>query len=217
VSLEGEDMDGAELAEAVRAATETELDRLGSEKALVAVTGASLDREDVLAAAAASEVRAARTVEAWAADEGDDRAREAFERIASTERDHHERVVARMDAPPPDPGPDALHEHLRGLEGTVERVAAGTVGRPLASSRTLLQVVNFFVNEPDEGTAELFRELRAETEDQVDDGTVLLETVCGSDEEWDRARDAAVAAIGVAYDEYVGTLSGMGVDPKPVC
>ncbi|WP_049935239.1 hypothetical protein [Haloplanus natans] len=211
-------MDGDTLVETVRNRTATELDRLGSEKALVATTEARLDRERVLAATLAAERRAAATFVAWADDEDDADARAAFERVAALERDHADRVAALLDDPDAvDADPDALHAHLRDLEGTPERVAAGLVARPLVSSRSLLQVINFFVNEAEESAADTIRGFRSETDALVDDGAALLDDCCADGDDWDRAVDAAVEAITVAYDEYADRLRGMGVDPAPVC
>jgi len=211
-------MDGDTLVETLRENRATELDRLGSEKALVASTAARLDRASVLEATLDAERRAAATFAAWAADEADDAARAAFERVASRERDHAERVRDLLDesAPDADPEPDALHVHLRDLDSTAERVAAGLVARPLVSERSLLQVVNFFVNEADERAADAVRDLRSETQALVDDGAALLDTCCG-DDDWDRARGAADRTVAVAYAEYEDRLTEMGVDPKPVC
>ncbi|MFB6257002.1 MAG: rubrerythrin family protein [Haloplanus sp.] len=211
-------MNGDTLVETVRDRTATELDRLGSEKALVAATEAQLDRERVLESTLAAERRAVATFEVWAADEDDADAREAFERVAALERDHTDRVAALLADPDAvDPDPDALHTHLRDLTGTPERVAAGLVARPLVSSRSLLQVINFSINEAEESTADTIREFRSETDALVDDGAALLDDCCANANEWDRALDAATEAITVAYDEYADRLRGMGVDPAPVC
>jgi hypothetical protein len=210
-------MNGEELVEAVREACATELDRLGKEKALIAETAASLERPDVLRAAGAAEARAAATFEAWADDEPDETAREAFASVADTEADHRGRVETLLDGSIGDPEPDPLHQYLAGLESTPERVGAGLVGRPLAAERTLLQVVNFFVNEADNAAADEFRTIRSETQATVETGAEVLDAVCADDDEWVLARKAAEDAIGVAYDEYAETLTGMGLDPKPVC
>ena len=210
-------MHGTELVEAVRESKATQLERLGKEKALIAATAADLETEAVLRAAAASERRAQRTFERWAESEPDDAAREAFERVAATEADHYDRITGRLDEPPGEPEADPLHASLRELERTVERVGAGLVGRPLASERTLLQVVNFFVNEADDTTADLFRDLREETRRTPEEGAALLDELCSGDEDWVLARKAAEDAVQVAYDDYAETLEGMGLDPKPVC
>ena len=210
-------MTGAEVADAIEEETTTELDRLGSSKALVAATTADLEREPVLSAAAAAEARARETFEAWADDEANAEAREAFAAVAETEADHYDRVVALFDADPAAPDSDALHEYLRGLDDTAERVGAGLVGRSLASSRSLLQFVNFFVNEGARTEADLFRELRADTDATVERGVEVLDAVCADAADYDRARAAGVEAVETAYREYAAQLEAMGLDPKPVC
>ncbi|MWG32915.1 ferritin family protein [Halomarina oriensis] len=209
-------MDASEFTDTLRTERATKLDRLGSDKALVATTNAQLDTTPVLAAAARSEARAAETFEAWAADTDDEAVREAFEAVAETEREHYERVADRLDEEVDDDA-DPLHDHLRGLDAPVERVAAGMVARPLVASRSLLQAVNFFVNDADEPTANLFRDLRSETETMAEEGAELLETLCASEAEWDRAMDAATETVDVAYEAYADALEELGVDPRPVC
>jgi len=210
-------MDGAEFRDAVAEAKRTELDRLGSNKLLVALTDAELSRERVLEAAADSEHAAHNTFAAWADDEDEEPARDAFADAADREREHRERVLDALEAPhePADGGP--LHEYLRGRERAVTRVAAGLVGRGLVADETHKQVVSFFVNEADESTAGLFRELRDETEASLERGLELLETLCEGEEDWADARNVAEYTIQVAYDDYADALEGMGVDPKPVC
>ncbi|WP_178915646.1 rubrerythrin family protein [Natronomonas gomsonensis] len=209
-------MDSSEFIDRVRADNETALDRLGSEKALVATTRAALDRETVLETAAEAEARAAATFETWADDEANDEARAAFAEAADRERDHAERVSALGEVDAGDPSPDDLHDYLRGLDDTAARVGAGLVARPLVASRSLLQVINFFVNEGD-NAAETFRDLRTETDEQVEAGAALLDAVCESDDDWERAAVAAGEAIDAAYGEYADSLDSLGIDPKPVC
>jgi rubrerythrin len=212
-------MDGQRLVETLTDRTATELDRLGSEKALVATTEARLDRGHVVSAAVDAERRAAATFDQWAEAETDPEIRAVFERVATQERDHAERAAALTDDVPgdADPDPDALHDHLRGLETTPERVAAGLVARPLVSARSLLQVVNFFVNEADETAADTFRTLRAETEALVDEGADHLDACCAGEADWERALAAAERTVEIAYEAYERRLDGLGIDPKPVC
>jgi hypothetical protein len=210
-------MDAATFRENVETAVTTELDRLGSQQALVALTDADLDRGTVLRAAAQSEHVAGETFAEWADSEADARAAETFARLAERERDHYERVVAELngDVEPSD-AVDPMHDHLRGLDDAVGR-AAGLVGRSLAADRTQLQVVNFFVNEADERRADLFRDLRADTRDEGSDGAELLETLCDDEDDWERAQGVAEETVQIAYDDYAETLEGMGLDPKPIC
>lgn len=218
-------MDGPSFREAVEAACATELDRLGSNRLLVALTDAELTTPAVLEVAAASEAAARDTFAAWADDEGDETARERFAAVAERERDHYERVLDSLrDADPEaaaafDPGddPGPVHGYLRTREETVPRLAAGTVGRGLVSLRTHAQVIAFFVNEPDERRADLFRDLRAETEAALSDGLALLEEQCESEDDWDRARSSAEYVVTLAYDSYADALRGMGVDPRSIC
>ncbi len=198
------------IADAVRESRATELDRLGSSKAVIALAGADLDTERVLRAAATSEATARATFIAWGETETDDDARAVWERAAAQEAEHLGRVEAAAGAEA-DSEPDALHDYLRGLSATDERVG-GFVGRCLVAERTLLQLVNFFVNEADEEHAELFRELRADTANALAWGEALAET---ADEE--TGVRAAEKAITESYDAYVESLGAFGIDPKPLC
>jgi len=216
-------MDGEAFRERVESAKATELERVGSNKLLIALTEATLEPEAVLRAAADSEHAAHNTFAAWADDAGgggDDAAAELFEWLAERERDHRERVLDSLadlgvDHDPVDGG--TMHEYLRAREDSVERVAAGTVGRALVSDRTHLQIVSFFVNEGDEPRADLFRDLRAETGEELERGLTLLEGACENETDWERARMVAEYVIRIAYDDYADALTGMGIDVKPVC
>ena len=210
-------MDAARFRSTVEESMATELDRLGSSKLLLALTDAEMTDERVYAAAAYSEHAARRTFDAWADDESDADVRAAFAAVADQEREHYDRVAANLpDDFDPDDG-DPLHTYLRGLDETVPRVAAGLVGRGLVSTRTHLQVIGYFVNEGDRTGADLFRDLRAETEESLDTGLDLLAECCSDDEDWERARGPAEYAVQVAYDDYADSLSALGVDPKPLC
>jgi rubrerythrin len=218
-------MDAATFVAEIEDAKVVELDRLGSQQSLVALTDANLDAETVLRAAARSEAVARETFAEWADSESNTDASEAFAALADREADHFERVAAELDedaATELDDESDAaeavdpMHARLRELDATIER-AAGLVGRSLAADQAQLQVVNFFVNEADERRADLFRELRAETQDSVSTGSELLERECDGEEDWERARETAEAVVQIAYDDYAETLQGMGLDPKPIC
>ena len=210
-------MDATAFRESVESAKATELDRLGSSKLLVALTDADLSEDAVLRAAAFSEYLARETFETWAADEPDDAASDVFADVAAQEAEHYERVVESLGDPvePETVGP--MHAYLRDRDDAVERAAAGLVGRGLVSLRTHLQIVSFFVNEADEATADLFRDLRSETEEELAAGLDLLESVCESDEDWERAHAVAEYVIQLAYDDYADSLAELGVDPKPIC
>ncbi|MFP8953360.1 rubrerythrin family protein [Natrialbaceae archaeon A-arb3/5] len=203
--------------ETVREENQTALSRLGSSKSLYADTGGDIDTEPVLEATADAEYAAWQTFDGWADDEDHDAAREAFETTATEENDHFETVLDHLgnEEYEPQEVPD-LHEYLRGLDSTVERVG-GLIGRILASQRSKEQVVGYFVGDADPQTAGVFREFGTDLDDQLERATELFETVCESDENRERAEQAATGAIEAAYGEYVENLEAMGANPKPVC
>ncbi|ELZ16368.1 rubrerythrin family protein [Natrinema thermotolerans] len=203
--------------ETVNDDNQTALSRLGSSKSLYADTGGEIDTEPVLEATADAEYAAWQTFLEWADDEADDEARAAFEQTADEEQDHYETVDGKLDADDYEPTETPqLHEYLRDREDTVERVGA-LVGRILASQRSKDQVVGYFVGDADPQTASLFRGFGEDLDDQLERAKDLLGDVCESDDDWERAQEAASGAIQAAYDEYVETLEGMGANPKPVC
>lgn len=207
-------MDAADFRETVETENGTRLDRLGSSKRLVAITGADLSEDTVLRAAAASEAAAVDVFEAWAAD-GDGDAAETFELFADHERDHYDRVTAELgDEVSAESG--AIHDYLREQTDTVARAGAA-VGRGLVASRTLTQFVGFFVNNADETRADLFRDLKRETSEDANAAAELLAVHCERDADWERAGEAASGAIDAAYEEYVAALDEMGVNAKSVC
>ena len=202
-------MDAADTIAAVEEATTTERSRIGSDKALIAATGANLEAGAIWAAAATREAGLHDVLEDWTTDDDTDgTVADAFDRAATAAGNRAERI----DAAPGDP--DALSSHLDTVEGTAERVGAGLVAPALVLDRFYLQVVSFFINEADEGSADVVRELRNEASD-LGPARDALAALDGSGRE--RAHEAAVEAVGVAYEEYASALESMGLDPKPVC
>jgi len=209
-------MDGATLVERVRENRRTELERLGSDKVLLALTGANLETTAVLQAIGTRIATLETTLRAWTETEDDDTAREAFATAAESAREQSAAIATALDAPL-EPADDELATYLRERETTVGRVGAGLVGSSLVLDRFALQVVNFFVNEADEHRANQFRDIRSTVDDRLATGEDCLDAVCATDEEWERASDAAEQVIRLAYDDYVASLDAMGLDPKPVC
>lgn len=211
-------MDGEELVTSVKQARQSELDRLGSDRRLLALTGADLTDQQVLSAAALGERAASETFNQWANETSDPELASSFRAIAETEVEHFDRLQAERDgADLPDSELGALHEFLRGLTDPPAQIGAGLIGRPLVGSQTQLQFVNFFLNEADRTRADLFRSLRADTEDQLERGLELLPTICATPTEWERAREAADDAIDIAYTEYAEDLTELGINPKSIC
>ncbi|WP_132058021.1 rubrerythrin family protein [Halorussus amylolyticus] len=210
-------MNPDEFLDAVRDDNETALSRLGSSKSLYAETEGEMDPETVFRAAADAEYAASETFQTWADDEdASESVRETFADFAEQERDHYEQVVGKLDDDHEPSEVPAVHDYLRGIEDDSGRVG-GFLGRTLASGKSKEQMVGFFVGQADPQTAQLFRDLGGDLDGQIERATELLAEVCESDEDFERALEAASGAIQAAYDEYTETLEGMGVNPKPVC
>ncbi|QSX00831.1 rubrerythrin family protein [Haloterrigena alkaliphila] len=209
--------DSEAFVETVREDNQTALSRLGSSKSLYADTGGDIDTEPVLEATVDAEHAAWQTFREWIESETHDEAREAFETTAAEEESHYEITLDHLgnEEYEPDRVPK-LHDYLRDRESTVERVGA-LIGRILASKRSKEQVVGYFVGDADPQTAGVFREFGEDLDDQLERAQALLEAVCESDDDLERAREAADGAIQAAYDEYVENLEAMGANPKPVC
>lgn len=205
-----------ELTDHVTDETRTELSRLGSSKALYADTAGDLDPQTVLIAAADAEYHAAETYRHWADTDPAAPGRDVWTRTAEEEADHYDRVTAALDTDH-DPGdPPTIHTHLRGLTAPIDRAGA-FLGRTIAATRSKDQYTGYFVGQGTHDLADLFRDLSEDLDTQRDRGHDLLTTLCSTDAEWDAAATAAITTIEVAYDAYVDTLEGMGVNPKPVC
>lgn len=209
-------MNADELLEALRADARTELSRLGSSKAVYALTDGEMSEDAVRAAAAARMDRAARVFDDWAA-ESEAEAATTFAAVVERARTGHERVGADGDARAAE---SPMYDVLAGLDGSAER-AGGLLGRTLVEDAILGQFVGFFVGRADRSGADLFRGLRDEIAADREAGATLVAAVCDGAEDpdaaWARARTAGVEAIAAAYDDYVARLEAMGVAPKSVC
>lgn len=208
-------MDASEFVEEVREENETALSRLGSSKSLYAATGGEMDTEQVFAAAADAEHAAAETFEQWAAD-SEGVPEDVYAATAAEEHEHYEMVAAKLDGHEPSDEVSAMQAALRDLEDPVARVG-GYVGRLEATDKSKEQYVGFFVGQADPQTAQLFRDLRDDLDDQRDRIDALLDAVCEDEADEERALEAASTVVQAAYDEYTEQLESLGVNPKPVC
>jgi hypothetical protein len=187
---------------------ETPLSRLGSSKALYAVTGGEMDGDAVRAAAAAEATAAADLFEWWGDEEANGEAAALFSDLADTARDHADTVGADPSETEPN-----VYDVLAEFETTDGRLG-GALARALVSLKTVEQMVGFFIGDADPKAANTFRTLKSDLNDQLD---TLADAVDELVENEAVAREAADAVVEAAYDEYVETLEGMGIKPKNVC
>ena len=207
----------ADILETIRTENATALSRLGSSKALYAETAGQLDAETVCNAAAAAEYAAYKTLSEWAADESDDDAIAVFESIAEIEYEHFETVKTHSDSVDvEDAAVPKLQTVLRSYTDTIDR-AGGLLGRCLVAKKSKEQYTGYFVGDADPQTAQLFRELGSDVTKQQEQTLSLIDSVCETPADYDRAVEAATAVIQAAYEEYTDSLESLGVNPKPVC
>lgn len=195
---------------------QTALSRLGSSKALYADTGGDLDSTTILTAVADTEYHAATTYQRWADSETHDDASTLWTETAQTESTHYDRVIAELDTDHTPSDPPPIHDHLRSLDASIDRVGA-FIGRTIAATRSKEQITGYFVGQGDHDLANLFREFGDDLDHQLDAGQTLLDTLCHDETAWSTAATAATTTIQTAYDDYVDSLETMGVNPKPVC
>ncbi|RJX45163.1 rubrerythrin family protein [Halonotius aquaticus] len=211
-------MTASDFVDSVSEANQTALSRLGSSKSLYAETNGELETEQVLHAAAIAEDAASETFHAWADDEEHAEAAELFATVADEEADHYETVAGELDDPPQaaDSETPAIQSVLRAFDDTVERVG-GLVGRCLVAKKSKEQYTGYFTGQADPQTASLFRGLGDDVDAQIEAAADLVDAICTTDDDRERAHEAASEAIQAAYDEYTESLEAMGVNPKPVC
>ena len=206
-------MNGRDLATELRDGHETAFSRLGSSKAMYALTGGEMEAEQVRAAAADDALALAAVLDEWTAstaENGDIGA--LYSELADAARGHAASVV---DDPSLDDLPER-YETLSRLESTPDRLG-GLLGRYLVTLEHVGQMVGFFVGDADPMAADDFRGLRSDLEAERDRVADALDDVCESNDDWDAARDAGDAVVEAAYDDYVETLESMGIKPKNVC
>ena len=203
-------MDGTDLEAELRDDHETAFSRLGSSKAMYALTAGEMDGDSVRAAAATDALALASVLEDWIEDADGDAA-SLYEDLAAAARTHADDV---SDDPSLGASPN-LYDSLAGLESTSARLG-GLLGRYLVSLEYVGQMVGFFVGDADPMAAEDFRGLRSALEAERDQVVEVLDAT-GEDDDWHAARDAGDAVIEAAYDDYVETLQSMGIKPKNVC
>lgn len=196
-------MDTDDFVDTVSSENETALSRLGSSKALYAITGGEMEEAVVLASAATNVHHVAETVGDWDGD--------VFAAAGDTAGQQYETITDKLDGHDPD-GRSAALATLAEQDGGAARLG-GFVGWTLVAKKTFEQLTGFFVGQADPQTSQTFREMGSDIEALREQALDAL----AEDGDWETAEDAATAVVQAAYEEYVETLEGLGVNPKDVC
>jgi len=208
-------MDGQTFLDELRDEHETVLSRLGSSKAVYALTDGEMEGDAVRAGTARELDAVASALERWAdAAEGDDAA--LFAEVASFATERAGELDAEATGSKDSAATRVTAQALGSLEGDLARTA-GLAAALLVLGKLSEQLVGFFVGDADRAGAGEFREIRDALQDYRDDAAGLLGSLCTDDADWTSANEAAAGVVDGAYDWYVGTLEGMGVQPKNVC
>ncbi len=209
------DMDASDVRTNLEAEYETELSRLGSSKAVYALTEGEMEAAVVIGRLADRAHTAAETFDEWAADTPDTVLSDIFGAVGELQREHASELADARNGTVSE-SVTAFESSLRDLVTPVER-AGGLLAWALVTDQTYSQAVGFFVGNADPSGADRFRELRTDIEAELDRIESLLETACSDDADWAAAEAAAGDSIEAAYDTYVETLESLGVKVKPVC
>lgn len=196
-------MDTQEFVDTVSEENKTALSRLGSSKALYAITEGEMEEDVVLSSAATIVYHVAGTVGDWDED--------VFGAAADTATEQYETITSKLDDHEAGDRSAALAT-LAEQDGATARLG-GFVGWTLVAKKTFEQLTGFFVGQADPQTSQVFREMGGDIEALREQALDVL----AAEDDWGTAEDAATAVVQAAYDEYVETLEGLGVNPKNVC
>lgn len=208
-------MNGQTFLDELRDEHETELSRLGSSKAVYALTDGEMEGDAVRAGAARELHAVAPVLERWA-DSAEDDAAELFAEVATFAADTADELDAEAAVPGGAEVTHATAEALGALDDEHSRTA-GLAAALLVLGKLSEQLVGFFVGDADRAGAQEFREIRDGLQEHRDDAALLLSTLCTDESDWTTVHEAAAGVVDGAYDWYVGTLEAMGVEPKNVC
>ncbi len=206
-------MEAEELVENIEVEKKTELSRLNSSKNLLAQTDGEIDVENILKETINSENSAIKTFQAWKKSEKNSEIKENLNDFESIEKGHLKKVEKEINNRYSPIDNSSLHEYMRSLEATQERLGA-LIGRSLVSDNTLKQTTVFFVGRGEEKRADIFREMRKDNKEILDKTKKMLNKTC---KDWGIPERTAKKTIDIVYSNYAETLEGLGINPKPVC
>lgn len=192
----------------------TELSRLSSSKAVYALTGGEMAGDAVRAGTARELHELASILATWG--EGDGDAADLFADVAELAADAAETFDGDAAVPTDESATHVTAEALAGRETEIERLA-GVAAALLVLEEIAGQLVGFFVGDADRKGADAFREFRTELGAYRDAAAELLAQRVADESDSETAHDVGAAVVDGAYNWYVDTLEGMGVEPKNIC
>ena len=208
-------MDGQTFLDELRDEHETELSRLGSSKAVYALTDGEMAGDAVRVGIARELHAVAPVLERWS-DAADGDAADCYADVAASLADWADELAEEAAVSEGEEFSHLTAEALAACDDERER-AAGLTAALLVLAKVSEQLVGFFVGDADRKGAAEFRDLRDDLRSHRDDVAFLLDTLCADEADWVEAHEVAAGVVEGAYDWYVGTLEAMGVKPKNVC
>lgn len=208
-------MDADSFLDDIRDAHGTELSRLGSSKAVYALTDGEMDGDAVRTGIARELHELAPILARWSEDVPGDVAA-LFADAADFAAESADTFDSEAAVPEGESATHVTAESLAACESERERLA-GAAAAFLILEEFAGQLVGFFVGDADRQSADEFREFRTELGDYRDAAAELLDARCEDESDWEVAGEIGAGVVEGAYDWYVGTLEAMGVQPKNVC
>jgi len=207
-------MDADSFLDDVRDEHETELSRLGSSKAVYALTDGEMDGDAVRTGTARELHALAPVLSRWSDDaEGD--AAGLFTEAADFAAETADTFDSKAAVPAEGSETHVTTDALTNCDSEVARLA-GAAAAFLVLEELAGQLVGFFVGDADRKSADEFRGVRSDLGDYRDEAVELLADHC-DDADWENALEAGTGVVDDAYDWYVETLEAMGVEPKNIC
>jgi len=201
------------------------LDELGR-KSAAGAPGEGLSVAQLLKLALRNEYEAADLAAAWMADTPELDAKLALARQCGDEAKHYRWIEERLTSmgvdlagfDPAAPGPSPLLAHLRGLQGTVARAAAGQFTREAIAVVRNDVFATFCDERGDHETAGLYRDrIQPDERHHHELGRRLLLKYAVGDEAQARARDAARETLRIADELQEMARMKTGLCRMPGC
>lgn len=200
------------LEEKLKDANETAFSRLGSSKALYALTNGEMEAAPITNAVAADSALTHDICRQWVGELTGPLG-SAVEKIATTAGDRHQAINDNITQP----ADSTIKTTLTQMTRPPAR-AGGLFAWALVREERLGQVTGFFVGNADPRAASQFRSYRAEVSTEADQlAEAIVTQYNDTDSQQEAVNRAANDIIEAAYDEYVTTLQSLGIEPKNVC